>query len=189
MKTISFITTNALKLQDVHTILGKKPLPVTLVHHALTLPELQASPDEISIHKCKVAASIVQGAVIIEDTILACNSLNGLPGPYVKAFINQIGVIGLFRMLADFPDKTAKATSTFAYTEGPDQPVRLFQGSMTGKIIAPVSGSEQSDYWGEVFQLDGYEISYAAMDAEEKNRVSHRYKALMQLRDYFINQI
>lgn len=185
MNIITFITSNALKLKEVKAIL-KNHTFFKLVHHFLELPELQASPDEISINKCLTAAAIIQGPVLVEDTTLAFNGLNGLPGPYIKAFISQIGLNGLVRILSDFQDKTAKLSCTFAYTEGPNKAVQLFTGTMSGKIITPSTFTNQM-HWDAIFQPDGFNVSYAMMEQDTKNKISHRYRALMLLIDYLKN--
>jgi len=46
-------------------------------------------------------------------------ALNGLPGPYIKYFMTQIGHEGLNAMLVGFPTKAAEAVCTFAYSAGP----------------------------------------------------------------------
>ncbi|TSJ80729.1 MAG: non-canonical purine NTP pyrophosphatase [Candidatus Cardinium sp.] len=183
MQTINFVTSNLLKLQQVHAILGNDAT-FKLVHHRLELPELQASSDEIAINKCITATAIIEDAVLVEDTALTFNSLNGLPGPYIKTFIHQIGLEGLVRILSDFEDKSAIATSTFAYTEGPNQPVKLFTGTMHGKITKPSSTIPNQTNWQSIFQPEGYHISYSMMEQDQKNKISHRYKALMLLVDY-----
>ena len=47
------------------------------------MPEYQGEPDEVSISKCKEAAAVLKGPVLIEDTCLGFNALGGLPGPYM----------------------------------------------------------------------------------------------------------
>ena len=61
----------------------------------------------------------MKGPCITEDTALCFVALNGLPGPYIKYFMNQIGHEGLNAMLAGFPTKAAEAVCTFAYSAGP----------------------------------------------------------------------
>ena len=182
MQTINFVTSNPLKLKDVHAILGNHTT-FKLIHHDLELPELQAPLDEIAINKCITAAAIIEDAILVEDTALTFNSLNGLPGPYIKTFMQKIGLEGLLRILSDYEDKTAIATSTFAYTKGPNQPVKLFTGRMHGKIIQPSPIPDESN-WRSIFQPEGYDISYAMMQQDTKNKISHRYKALMLLVDF-----
>ncbi|AWN81429.1 non-canonical purine NTP pyrophosphatase [Candidatus Cardinium hertigii] len=187
METIAFVTSNALKLQDVKAILEDN-VAFKFIHYDIALPELQASPDEISMNKCVTAATILQGPVVVEDTSLSCPSLNGLPGPYIKTFLAHIGLEGVARLLVSFPDKTAEARSTFAYTAGPNQPVKLFTGSMHGKIIMPhATNGVAGMHWGYIFQPDGHAVCYASLDKTKKNKISHRYKALIQLKDYLIN--
>ena len=53
-----------------------------------------------------------------EDTSLCFNALGGLPGPYIKWFLEKLGHDGLNRMLAGFDDKTAYAQCIFAYSSG-----------------------------------------------------------------------
>jgi len=48
------------------------------------LPELQGEPVDVSLEKCKLAAKMIGGPVIVEDTSLCFNALGGLPGVYIK---------------------------------------------------------------------------------------------------------
>ncbi|XP_032129071.1 inosine triphosphate pyrophosphatase-like isoform X1 [Sapajus apella] len=127
-KKIVFVTGNAKKLEEVIQILGDK-FPCTLVAQKIDLPEYQGEPDEISIQKCQEAARQVQGPVLVEDTCLCFNALGGLPGPYIKWFLEKLKPEGLHQLLAGFEDKSAYALCTFAFSTGdPSQPVRLFRG-------------------------------------------------------------
>lgn len=73
------------RLEEVISILGDT-LPFNVVSSKIDLPELQGEPEEISKEKCKIAAKIVNGPVMVEDTSLCFNALHGLPGPYIKVF-------------------------------------------------------------------------------------------------------
>ena len=44
----------------------------------------------------------MDGPVIVEDTSLCFNALNGLPGPYVKWFYEAVGNEGLVKILDGF---------------------------------------------------------------------------------------
>ncbi|XP_064428964.1 inosine triphosphate pyrophosphatase isoform X8 [Mirounga angustirostris] len=127
-KKIVFVTGNAKKLEEVIQILGDK-FPCTLVAQKIDLPEYQGEPDEISIQKCREAARQVRGPVLVEDTCLCFNALGGLPGPYIKWFLDKLKPEGLYQLLAGFEDKSAYALCTFALSTGdPSEPVRLFRG-------------------------------------------------------------
>ncbi|XP_066240394.1 inosine triphosphate pyrophosphatase isoform X3 [Saccopteryx leptura] len=127
-KKIVFVTGNAKKLEEVIQILGDK-FPCTLVAQKIDLPEYQGEPDEISVQKCREAARQVQGPVLVEDTCLCFNALGGLPGPYIKWFLEKLKPEGLYQLLAGFEDKSAYALCTFAFSSGDArEPVRLFRG-------------------------------------------------------------
>lgn len=168
---------------QVIQILGDK-FPCTLVAQKIDLPEYQGEPDEISIQKCREAARQVQGPVLVEDTCLCFNALGGLPGPYIKWFLEKLKPEGLHQLLAGFEDKSAYALCTFALSTGdPSQPVLLFRGQTAGRIVMP-RGSRDFG-WDPCFQPDGYEQTYAEMPKAEKNAISHRFRALLKLQEYF----
>ncbi len=81
----------------------------------------------MSTLKCRSAYSIIKGPVIVEDTCLGFNALNGLPGPYIKWFLKSIGPEGLFKMLSGFEDHSGKAMATLAYCDSENGHVQLFK--------------------------------------------------------------
>lgn len=105
IQTVTFVSSNKNKIKEVEMILGKE-FPWKLDIHAVDLMEPQATPIEVSRHKCKQAVELCKGPVIVEDTSLCFNALNGLPGPYIKWFYESIGNTGLVRMLDGFEDKS-----------------------------------------------------------------------------------
>uniref|UniRef100_A0ABI8AJ92 Inosine triphosphate pyrophosphatase n=1 Tax=Felis catus TaxID=9685 RepID=A0ABI8AJ92_FELCA len=171
------------RCHQVIQILGDK-FPCTLVAQKIDLPEYQGEPDEISIQKCQEAARQVQGPVLVEDTCLCFNALGGLPGPYIKWFLEKLKPEGLHQLLAGFEDKSAYALCTFALSTGdPSEPVRLFRGRTSGRIVVPRGCRDFG--WDPCFQPDGYEQTYAEMPKAEKNTISHRFRALLELQKYF----
>ncbi|KAM4721471.1 inosine triphosphate pyrophosphatase [Rhinophrynus dorsalis] len=183
-RNIVFVTGNAKKLEEVIQILGDK-FPCKLVAKKIDLPEYQGEPDEISIQKCREAAKQIQGPVIVEDTCLCFNALGGLPGPYIKWFLEKLRPEGLHQMLAGFEDKSAYALCTFAFCTGnTDDQVLLFRGKTLGKIVSPRGPRDFG--WDPCFQPDGFEQTYAELPKEVKNSISHRYRALKEMSDYFI---
>lgn len=76
---------------------AKLPFEVNAVD--VDLPELQGEPEDIAREKCRLAAQQVQGPVMVEDTSLCFNAMGGLPGPYCKWFLQNLGPAGLHKML------------------------------------------------------------------------------------------
>jgi len=182
--TITIVTGNANKLKEIKMILGDN-FPYELVINPADLPEYQGDADMVSRLKCQSAYSIIKGPVIVEDTCLGFNSMSGLPGPYVKWFLKSIGPDGLYKMLAGFEDKTAKAMATLAYCDSEDGHVHLFKGITEGTIVSP--RGQGGFGWDTCFQPVGYDKTYAEMTADEKNAISHRKRAIEAMRDHFIN--
>ncbi len=107
---VNFITGNKNKLSEVKAILEPA---IQVESQALDLIEVQGTLDEVTLDKCRRAADLVrffsapwavvvqhtplssacsltrymgnkiQGPVLVEDTCLCFNALNGLPGPYM----------------------------------------------------------------------------------------------------------
>ncbi|OWO99882.1 inosine triphosphate pyrophosphatase [Marssonina coronariae] len=173
-RQINFITGNKNKLTEVKAILGDT---VDLQSQALDLVEIQGTIEEISVDKCRRAAAAVNGPVLVEDTCLCFNAMKELPGPYIKWFLEALGHEGLNNLLAAFSDKSAQAVCTFAYSEGPGHEPIIFQGRTDGNIV-PARGPKNFG-WDPIFEYKGQ--TYAEMERAEKNKISHRFKALEKL--------
>ncbi|CAO3625810.1 unnamed protein product [Cunninghamella echinulata] len=180
LKKLVFVTGNKNKLVEVQQIFKGV---IDIESHKVDLPELQGETKDIAAQKCKMAADIIQGPCIIEDTCLCFNALNGLPGPYIKWFHQSIGLDGLNKMLVGFDDKTGYALCTMAYCEGPGKEPVIFEGITNGKIVPPRGPATFG--WDPVFEPEGFDQTYAEMPSEIKNTISHRYRALEKMKEYF----
>lgn len=158
----------------------------TITNKSLDLLEIQGTVEEVTIHKAQSAADLVGGPVLVEDTCLGFTALNNLPGPYVKWFVQAVGLEGLVNMLYKFDDKGANAICTFGYSEGPGKEVKIFQGVTKGNIVD--SRGPTNFGWDSIFEPEGFDQTYAEMDKEVKNSISHRFRALDKLRDFLLSQ-
>ena len=177
---VTFVTSNARKLAEARAILGAPPA-LTLTSRALDLPELQGEPEDVARAKARRAASVVNGPALVEDTSLCYDALGGLPGVYVKWFLEKTGPEGLVDALAAYDDKSAEALCVLAYATGPDDETpRTFVGRTRGRIVRP-RGSRDFG-WDCVFEPEGRAETYAEMDAATKNSISHRSRAFERFR-------
>ncbi|KAL9232973.1 hypothetical protein vseg_008024 [Gypsophila vaccaria] len=179
-KPVTFVTGNPKKLEEVKAILGQS---IPFQSLKLDLPELQGEPEDISKEKARLAALQVNGPVLVEDTCLCFSALKGLPGPYIKWFLEKIGHEGLNNMLVAYEDKSAYALCVFSLALGPNSEPLTFVGKTMGKIVAARGPTDFG--WDPIFQPYGYEQTYAEMLKEEKNKISHRYKALELVKSHF----
>ncbi|KAL9640481.1 MAG: hypothetical protein Q9164_000231 [Protoblastenia rupestris] len=181
IKELHFITGNQDKLVEVQAILDNV---VPLKSRSLDLVEIQGTIEEISIDKCRRAATIIGGPVLTEDTCLCFNALKELPGPYIKWFLQALGHEGLNDLLLAYKDKSAQAVCTFAYCAGPGHDPLIFEGRVVGQIV-PARGPKNFG-WDPIFEFDGE--TYAEMDKAKKNGLSHRAIALGKLKQWLQTQ-
>ena len=181
-KTITFVTGNPNKLEEFRAILGSQ-FPHRVVSQRIDLPEYQGTSSDVTSEKCREAARRLGGPVIVEDTSLCLSALGGLPGPYIKWFVDKVGPEGIHRMLIGFEDKSATAMCIFAYTEGVDAEIHLFEGRMEGTIVEPRGSRHYA--WDPCFVPEGYQVSYAEMEKEAKNSISHYRRAIEKIRTFF----
>jgi len=184
--TLTFVTGNENKLKEVQKILNAvDDLPFEITNQKVDLPEVQGDPISIAQEKCRLAAEKVKGPCFTEDTSLCFNALNGMPGPYVKWFLESCGHDGLNRMLDGFEDRSAYAETVIAFTKGPDDEIHIFDGRTTGKIVNPRGSLDFG--WDPVFETvtqAGITQTYAEMSKKDKNAVSHRGKSFEKLRTF-----
>lgn len=154
---------------------------------SIDLPEFQGEPHDIAKRKVRTAYDVIQEPVFVEDTGLCFNALGGLPGPYIKWFLEKLGPVGLNKMLQGFDNKSAYAQCIFAYFDGKtmSEPI-LFDGRCPGQIVAP--RGPQKFGWDPIFQPEGFNDTFAEMDAVSKQAVSHRGKAFRQFKEYILNR-
>ena len=187
--TISFVTGNKNKVNELQNILNttnnSTNNDLIIKAYKLDLPELQGDPEYIATEKCRLASLEIDKAVLIEDTSLCFNALGGLPGPYIKWFLDKTGLEGLNKLLLGYEDKSAYAQTIFAYTEGKNKPIHLFIGRIDGKIV-PARG-ELGFGWDAVFEPnceDNLKQTFGEMEESKKNMISHRYLALQKFKNF-----
>lgn len=151
MKTITFITGNQHKADYLSRMLG---LP--LKHRAVDLTEIQStSLEEVVEHKVCQAYAIAKCPVLVEDVALEFTALGGLPGPFIKFFVEAPnGLERLCRILDSFDDRSAVAACVFGYYDG--QQVKLFRAELGG-VIAKHPVGNGGFGWDKIFCPDGYE--------------------------------
>jgi inosine triphosphate pyrophosphatase len=195
-KVLTFVTGNAKKLEEVRQILGKgiDDFPYIITNQKIDLPELQGNDVyEIAKEKCRIAAKLINGPCFIEDTSLCFNALHGLPGPYIKWFLEKCGHLGLNQMLTGFDDKTAYAQTIVAYSDGSstndddDTEIHVFDGRTDGTIVLPRGNLDFG--WDPIFEpKEGMGLTYAEMEKSDKNVISHRGRSFTKFQLFLMDR-
>ncbi len=94
MVSLSYITSNPDKAKHMSRLLGYEVKPVSLI-----IPEIQSLDlQEVIMHKTQTAYNILKKPLFLDDVSLVIYSMNRLPGPFIKFFIQALAEEFLFHM-------------------------------------------------------------------------------------------
>lgn len=176
MKSLTFITGNSTKVEQL-----AKYLHVPIEQKKLDIPEIQSlDVEEVATEKAKVAYAMLGTPVLVEDTALSFQALNGLPGPLVKWFLESIGNDGLTKLLLGYENRDALAETCFAICD--ESGVHLFKGACKGTVADTPRGDGYG--WDPVFISTGSKLTWAEFDTAEQKGVSMRRLAIEKLQVY-----
>lgn len=182
MLSINLITGNQNKVKEIKDILDSD---FNIVVRNLNLPEIQGEPEDIAREKCKMAYNQLNEPVIVEDTSIGFDALNGLPGPYIKDFVEKLGCEGIVKLLDGFENKNVTGKSICAYCFNKEEGIKLFTGESYGKIVPPSGRKHGLD---QIFLPNGYDKTYGDLEPGIKSKISHRYISVGKLKQYLIHK-
>ncbi len=118
----------------------------------------------------------------VEDAGLFIEALNGFPGPYSSYVFSKIGNKGVLKLMDGVKDRKAKFVSVVAFTNGEN--VIVFKGEVSGFISYNVRGEYGFGFDPIFIPEDGDGRSFAELSVNEKNKLSHRAKAIRKLAEW-----
>ena len=184
-KIINFLSSNTHKYEELTQIFKKEFPDIEIRQVKIDLPELQGYPEEIVKNKLKYALNTKAkgNPILVEDTSLCFNSYGGLPGAYIKYFLNNIKPQGLYKMICAFDDHSAYAQSIFGLQKNKKGGPILFIGKTEGEIVEPRGSFDFG--WDPCFLPKGFNKTYGEMSKDEKNEISHRGKSVNAMIKFF----
>ncbi len=191
MNSIIFATNNQHKADEIRAVLGNAFEIVTLKEAGIEIdiPEphdtLQANASEKSATIYRLTGKNCFG----EDTGLEVEALHGEPGVKSARYAGDDRSFekNIEKLLFNLQDKTNRAAQfKTVISLLLNNKEYLFEGICPGKIIQTARGSNGFGY-DPVFIPEGSEKTFAEMEMEEKNRFSHRKKAMTKLIDFLKN--
>jgi non-canonical purine NTP pyrophosphatase (RdgB/HAM1 family) len=173
--SLSFVTGNPNKFREIKDIITE------LQQLKMNLVEIQElDPYKVIEAKLKEAQKFHSQELIIEDTSLYFNSMNGLPGPLIKWFLEALKVDGLADLASRLDDQAAEARTIIGYISESGE-IKYFEGKLLGRIVAP--RGENGFGWDKIFELENGK-TLAELSLEEKNKISMRQSAANKLKDF-----
>jgi XTP/dITP diphosphohydrolase len=180
-KEILFITGNKKKAEEVKAITG-----LDVLTKSLDIPEIQAlDVEEVAKAKALAAFQLTGQPVIVDDTGMSIEALNGLPGALVAWFLDTLRPEGILKMLNGEKNRKASVSTCIAYAD--QNGAAVFTGTIRGKIADSLKGENGFGY-DPIFVPDGYDRTYAEMTSEEKNEISMRKIALLKFKEFMAKQ-
>ncbi len=177
---VYFVTGNSMKFNEAKSILSGHGVEV--VQKKLDIDEVQdKDPAKVSRLKAKLAYNVLKEPLLVEDTGLCIESMNGYPGTLVKHFFSAMGPQGLVRYL-DGKDRTADAVTVVSYCDSEGN-VTSFEGRTSGRISETVKAGYDFA-WDVIFVPNGYEKTYSELGMKEKNEISQRSKAVRKFAEW-----
>ena len=136
-----------------------------------------------------VAARHAGSWVLADDSGLVVNALGGAPGVRSARYAGRDGDTPannalLLKNLEGVADRSAAFVCAMALI-APDGVEHVVEGRCEGRILTAPRGKGGFGY-DPLFVPEGGELTFAELPAEEKNRISHRARALAQAREFLM---
>ncbi|MBF9057917.1 RdgB/HAM1 family non-canonical purine NTP pyrophosphatase [Rhodobacterales bacterium HKCCSP123] len=185
-------THNKGKLEEMEALLAPFGIRVSgAADHDLPEPEETGTTFvENARIKAHAAAKATGLPALSDDSGIEIDALEGAPGVYTADWAetpNGRDFVMAMRKTHELLEakgaphpRTARfcCTLVLAWPDGHDE---VFPGVMEGQVVWPMRGDQGYGY-DPIFQPEGYDITFGEMDRWEKNRISHRAKAVEQLK-------
>lgn len=177
---------NTNKIREIKEILGEKFDLYSLKDKNIDIDieETGATFAENALIKAKAIAELTGSPALADDSGLEVFALNGAPGVYSARYGGEHGDDNannrrLLDEMDNIPDRRAKFTSVIVVYY-PDCRYITAEGSVEGIIISEPRGNNGFGY-DPIFYCNELGKSFGEASEEEKNSLSHRFRALNNL--------
>ncbi len=183
-----FATNNKHKIKEISDLLGGKFKILGLADVNITedIPEDAETLSENALFKARVVHDRTGLNVFADDTGLEVDALDGAPGVYSARYAGEgrsfdDNINKLLGQMGDTENRKARFRTVIALIINGSE--FLFEGTVSGEITVGRRGNGGFGY-DPVFLPDGYDRTFAEMPLSEKNRISHRARAMGKLLDF-----
>lgn len=173
--TISFVTTNLGKFREISAQMAEHGYH--LEHIGTPYPEIQAeSLEETIIPGLQWLLERYERPVMIDDSGLFIDCLKGFPGVYSSYVFRTIGCEGILTLMKGASDRRARFECCIGFIAPGKEPF-IAKGVSHGMISHEKAGTGGFGY-DPIFILEGHSRTFAQIEISEKNKVSHRGRAM-----------
>ncbi len=194
IKKLVFATNNAHKLDEIRAILGDKIEVLSLkdINCDADIPETADTLEGNAALKAEYIYKNYGLDCFADDTGLEVEALGGAPGVYSARYAggdghdSEANMRKLLQELDGKQNRKAQFRTAICLIEQGEE--HLFEGIVKGSIIEQKRGASGFGY-DPVFMPEGYEETFAEMGNAEKNKISHRARAVEKLCEYLNGKV
>lgn len=192
MKELVFATNNKHKLEEVRALAGGKLKILSLSDIGChdDIPETADTLEGNALIKARWIKEKYGRDCFADDTGLMVEALDGAPGVYSARYAGEHcspddNIDLLLEKLQGLDNRKAHFETVVALLEGDKE--YLFNGRVEGNIAKERHGKEGFGY-DPVFIADETGLAFAEMSGEEKNKISHRGRAVRKLMNHLLEE-
>lgn len=195
MQQIIFATGNKDKMREIREIMGDMDVEIKSMKEVGIDPEIQedgATFEENALIKAKAVAAYTDAIVLADDSGLEIDYLNKEPGVYSARYMGEDTPYTIKNQaLIDRLDGVEKEKRTARFVCAiaavlPDKQTLVARETMEGFIGYEPEGTNGFGY-DPIFYLDEFGCSSASLTPEQKNAISHRGKAIREMKKMLKN--
>ena len=191
IRELLLATRNRNKVIELVALLGDLGITIR------TLDEFPAAPDVVedgdtceanAVKKARAIAEFTGLPAVADDTGLEVDALGGRPGVYAARYAGEGATYEdncrklLQELMGVPPERRTARFLTVAAIALPSDGIQVTQGTLDGMIAEEASGTLGFGY-DPVFLIPELGKTLAQLSADEKNRISHRAKAFLKMRE------
>lgn len=192
MERLIFATNNKHKFEEIKSKTGQNIhlLNLSDIGFKGEIPETHETLEENAAEKAFFIYDNYKVNCFSDDTGLEIEALNGEPGVYSARYAGEQcsfedNMSKVLEKMIGVKNRKAKFRTVIALVE--NGKVIFFEGEIKGEILTEKQGDKGFGY-DPIFRPEGFDITFAQMNTEEKNRISHRAIAITKLCDYLGNK-
>lgn len=188
MKQLVFATNNKHKLREIREVISGKYeiLGLEAIGCNEEIPEPFETLEENAYAKSSFVSRKYGYDCFADDTGLEVEALQGRPGVFSARYAGEQKSFedNMNKVLGELEGNTnRRACFRTVISLKQDGEEKQFEGVVWGTLLKEKRGEEGFGY-DPIFLPDGYEQSFAEMPLDEKNKISHRARAVRKLIDY-----
>ncbi|MGB9769929.1 MULTISPECIES: RdgB/HAM1 family non-canonical purine NTP pyrophosphatase [Caldisericum] len=195
MLKILVATKNKGKLKEIQEILGEIPVKlISLPENAPDVEETGSTYLENALIKAKTYGTKYKLITLADDSGLEIDSLNGLPGVFSSRYLGkdtpfEEKMKNILDLLKDKDNRKARFRCVSVLYNPDEDKFVSFEGVVEGEILKEIRYGNSGFGYDPIFKPNGFDKSFSQLGTEIKNKISHRAKALAQVRDYIENNL